>query len=84
MRETIMPTTRDRLPEALQTILPWIAAGAACLIAFVILSNFIDTLQLSIQRGEALRESLALQETTRSNVTTQLADSRAGQPPAKP
>ena len=84
MRKTVMPTTRDHLPEAARTILPWITAGAACLIALVLLSQFIDTLQLSIQQGEALRESLELQESARSKVTTQMADGRAGQQPAKP
>lgn len=79
-----MPTTRDHLPDALKTILPWIIAGIACLIASVLLASFIDTLQLSMRRGEAMREALALQETARSNATTQLADARATQPTARP
>ncbi len=79
-----MPTTRDRVPEALHTIVPWILSAAACLIASVILSSFIDTLHLSIRRGESLRETLAQQDSTRSNATTQMADAHSGQQRTKP
>lgn len=79
-----MPTTRARIPEALHTIVPWILSAAACLIALVILSSFIDTLHLSIRRGETLREVLAQQDATRSNATTQMADAHASGQVAKP
>ena len=52
-----MSAPRPFLPDALHGIAPWIAATAALLMAVVILSQFIDTLHLSIQRGQELRSS---------------------------
>lgn len=78
-----MTKNNSHLSEALRTILPWITAGAAFLIAAVILSSFIDTLQLSIQRGDALREALAQQQTTRGMATTQMVDAGTYRQPVK-
>jgi hypothetical protein len=60
-----MPKAIEPVPEAVRTIMPWVVATAACLLASVILSSFIDTLHLSIQRGEAMRKALALQDASR-------------------
>ncbi|MCB2002937.1 MAG: hypothetical protein R3E92_19515 [Burkholderiaceae bacterium] len=54
-----MPTTRPYWPQALRTIAPWISATIAVLAAAVLLSQFIDTLHLSIERGQALRKAQA-------------------------
>ncbi len=34
---------------------PWIIATAACIVSFVLLTQFIDTLHSQMQRGQALR-----------------------------
>ncbi|MCZ4316987.1 hypothetical protein O4H66_26595 [Comamonadaceae bacterium G21597-S1] len=54
-----MPTTRPYWPQAMRTIAPWISATMAVLAAAVLLSQFIDTLHLSIERGQALRQAQA-------------------------
>jgi hypothetical protein len=54
---------RTLWPESLRSIAPWIVATVACLLASIILSNFIATLHLSIERGEKLRATLAGAET---------------------
>lgn len=59
-----MMTSTSLWPESLRTVAPWLLATAATLAAFVILSMFIDTLHLSVQRGAALRTALAAQGTT--------------------
>lgn len=62
-------------PGSLRTIAPWLLATAAVLAAFVILSMFIDTLHLSMQRGDALRATLATQGTTTLGSDTRAAPS---------
>jgi hypothetical protein len=54
-----MPANRLSRPQAWRTIAPWISASVAALTAAVLLSQFIDTLHVSIQRGEALRAAQA-------------------------
>ncbi len=64
-------------PESLRTVAPWLLATTAALVACVILSMFIDTLHLSMRRGEALRLALAQMDTSRpaiDNRTTQILD----------
>ena len=63
------------LPDALQSNAPWIAATAAILMAVVILSQFIDTLHVSIRRGEAFRSIIQAQNIGAPNVVMVLADS---------
>jgi hypothetical protein len=58
-----MSPSKPHLSDAVHTIAPWIAATAACLLAAILLSQFIDTLHLSMQRGEALRAAMATQGT---------------------
>ncbi len=64
-----MPKAIERVPEAVRTIMPWAVATVACLLASVILSSFIDTLHLSIQHGEAMREAPALHDASRGSAT---------------
>lgn len=54
-----MSAVRFQWQQSLQSIAPWIGATAALLVALVLLVQFIDTLHLSIARGEALRATLA-------------------------
>ena len=70
-----MSAPRPFLPDALHGIAPWIAATAALLMAVVILSQFIDTLHVSIRRGEALRSSIQAHNSPAPHVSTYLADS---------
>ncbi len=70
-----MSAPRPFLPDALHGIAPWIAATAALLMAVVILSQFIDTLHLSIQRGQELRSSQYEPSTRDLNVVAHMADS---------
>lgn len=45
-------------PPAARTIPPWLTWGGvavACVVGAITMSNFIDTLHLSMARGEALR-----------------------------
>ena len=70
-----MSAPRPYLPDALQSIAPWIAATAALLVAIVILSQFIDTLHVSIQRGEALRSTFQAQNIRAAPALMHLADS---------
>lgn len=51
-------------PDSMRTIAPWLLATAATLAAFVILSMFIDTLHMSMQRGVTLRAALAAADMT--------------------
>ncbi len=64
-----MPQTRPSWPQALRTIAPWISATVAVLAAAVLLSQFIDTLHLSIERGEALRRAQAAPATIEAPAT---------------
>ena len=70
-----MPATRPFLPDALHGIAPWIAATAALVIAVIMLSQFIDTLHVSIQRGEALRSAQYQPDTRAADAVTHMADS---------
>ena len=70
-----MSATTPQLPQAIRVIAPWISATAALLMAVVILSQFIDTLHVSIRRGEALRSSIQAHNSPAPHVSTYLADS---------
>ena len=70
-----MSAPRPYLPDALLSIAPWIAATAALLIAVVTLSQFIDTLHVSIRRGEALRSTFQVQSSHPPDAVVYLADS---------
>ncbi len=70
-----MSAPKPYLPDALQSIAPWIAATAALLVAIMILSQFIDTLHVSIRRGEALRSTFQAQNIRAAPAVIHLADS---------
>ena len=50
-----MPESRHSHSETLLALIPWIIASIACVLAFVLLAQFIDTLHEQMQRGQALR-----------------------------
>jgi hypothetical protein len=62
------------LSETWRAVTPWIGATMALLIATVILSNFIDTLHVSIQRGQDLRAGIYTSATDDRNADIRLAD----------
>lgn len=68
-----MPTNRSPSQPPLLAIAPWIGATAALLVALVLLVQFIDTLHLSIARGEALRAAQSAPAMATPTVAIQLA-----------
>lgn len=50
-----MSETRYFRSDTLLALAPWIIATAACVLVFVLLSQFVDTLHGQMQRGQALR-----------------------------
>lgn len=75
-----MPAPHYFRSETLVALAPWAIASVACVLAFVLLAQFIDTLDAQMQRGQALRAgqstSLVAQSDARrpdANDHTQLA-----------
>jgi hypothetical protein len=68
-----MPAIRFQWQHSLRSIAPWIGATAALLVALVLMVQFIDTLHLSIARGEALRATLAATATATPSDAIQFA-----------
>lgn len=50
-----MPAPHYFRAETLVALAPWAIASVACVLAFVLLAQFIDTLDFQMQRGQALR-----------------------------
>ena len=75
-----MHKTNPSLPAGLRKVAPWIGATIALLVAAVILSRFIDTLQVSIQRGQDLRAGVHATATTDSNTELHMADAATTRP----
>lgn|GEM_PF-2405206 len=76
-----MRKTNPDPSETLRAVAPWIGATMALLIAVVILSNFIDTLHVSIQRGQDLRAGVHASATADRNTDVHMADAGTRQQP---
>ncbi len=50
-----MPARSYFRSDTALALAPWILAAVACVLAFVLLAKFIDTLHMQMQRGQALR-----------------------------
>ena len=55
------------------TLAPWIVATAACVLAFVLLAHFIDTLHFQMQRGQALQARLSASTVTSLEIDRRVA-----------
>lgn len=55
---------------------PWIVSAAACVLAFVLLAQFIDTLHVQMQRGQALRSGQSTSVAAQSDADDRVADTR--------
>lgn len=76
IQEACMPTPHYFRSETLVALAPWIASAAACVLALVLLSQFIDTLHGQIQRGQALRAGESTLDVRQSGVQDRVVDAR--------
>jgi hypothetical protein len=73
-REISVPQINPNSSATLRAIGPWIGATAALLVAAILLLRFIDTLHVSIQRGQDLRAGIHTSATDDRNADIRLAD----------
>lgn len=76
-----MQPTKPYPSKTVRVMARWIGVAAALLVAAIILLRFIDTLHVSIQRGQDLRAGVYTSATTDHNADIRLADASAPQRP---
>ncbi len=62
--------------DTAMTLVPWIVATASCVLSFVLLAQFIDTLHVQMQRGQALRAGQATTADAELGAQRRMADAR--------
>lgn len=61
-----MSEPRHFRSETFLALVPWIIASVACVLVFVLLAQFVDTLHGQMQRGQALRAGQSTSVATQS------------------
>lgn len=69
-----MPARHYFRSGTLVAIAPWAIASVACVLAFVILAQFIDTLDVQMQRGQALRSGQSTPVVAKSDAPDRVGD----------
>lgn len=62
--------------ETVTALAPWAVASVACVLAFVLLTQFVDTLDFQMRRGQALRAGQSLSTVAQSTTPDRVGDER--------